>query len=245
MVVWSPARHCSGRNSHDNLILTIVDPQHPLPPLFYPHHVLAAFGETPPLQGTQWVLYTGHIRGTARMHIAQVETDIPLADYPPTYKDYRHKVDAALASCALLTDDVLEVSPEELDSIYEKFDALAVQNSADLSLPVQSPEGLLHLKAMLSTYDHEVVQSAAQLRRYITNKLIEESSHPDAKIRLKALEMLGKISDVGLFTEKTEVTLRHRPTEELEQLLRERLAKVIDMDAAPVPPNTLAPMSPL
>ena len=179
------------------------------------------------------------------MHIAQVETDIPLADYPPTYKDYRHKVDAALASCALLTDDVLDVSTEELDSIYETFDQLALTNSAALPLPVQSPEGLLHLKTMLSAYDHEVVQSAAQLRRYVTNKLLEETGHADAKIRMKALELLGKISDVGLFTEKTEVTLRHRPTEELEQLLRERLAKVIDMDAAPVPPNTIAPMSPL
>jgi hypothetical protein len=40
--------------------------------------------------------------------------------------------------------------------------------------------------------------------------------------------MLGKISDVGLFTDKSEVTMRHRPTEELEQLLRERLMKTIE-----------------
>jgi hypothetical protein len=40
--------------------------------------------------------------------------------------------------------------------------------------------------------------------------------------------MLGKISDVGLFTDKTEITMRHRPTEELEQLLRERLTRVVE-----------------
>jgi hypothetical protein len=45
--------------------------------------------------------------------------------------------------------------------------------------------------------------------------------------------MLGKISDVGLFTDKTEVTMRHRPTEELEQLLRERLTKTIEMIEEP------------
>jgi len=38
---------------------------------------------------------------------------------------------------------------------------------------------------------------------------------------------------VGLFTDKTEITMRHRPTEELEQLLRERLTKVIEGDVVP------------
>jgi hypothetical protein len=52
---------------------------------------------------------------------------------------------------------------------------------------------------------------------------------------MKALELLGKISDVGLFTEKTEITMRHRPTEELEQLLRERLTKVIEAEPVPTP----------
>jgi hypothetical protein len=50
--------------------------------------------------------------------------------------------------------------------------------------------------------------------------------------------MLGKISDVGLFTDKTEITMRHRPTEELEQLLRERLTKVLE---AEVMDNTKKP----
>jgi hypothetical protein len=75
-----------------------------------------------------------------------------------------------------------------------------------------------------------VVQSAAQLRTYITNRLLLESDSADPRIRIKALEMLGKISDVGLFTEKTEITMRHRPTEELEQMLRERLTRVIEAE---------------
>ena len=47
---------------------------------------------------------------------------------------------------------------------------------------------------------------------------------------MKSLELLGKISDVGLFTDKTEITMRHRPTEELEQMLRERLTKVLEAE---------------
>jgi hypothetical protein len=88
----------------------------------------------------------------------------------------------------------------------------------------------VHIKALLDEYDKVVVQSAAQLRTYVTNKLIVDSANPDPRVRLKCYELLGKISDVGLFTDKTEVTMRHRPTEELEQLLRERLMKTIDPD---------------
>jgi hypothetical protein len=90
------------------------------------------------------------------------------------------------------------------------------------------PEVIVHIAAMLDEYDKTVVKSAAQMRTYVTNKLILETENPDPRIRLKSLELLGKISDVGLFTDKTEITLRHRPTEELEQMLRERLTKVIE-----------------
>jgi hypothetical protein len=39
---------------------------------------------------------------------------------------------------------------------------------------------------------------------------------------------LGKISDVGLFTEKTEVTITHRTTDELRESLRSKLAKLVN-----------------
>ena len=60
------------------------------------------------------------------------------------------------------------------------------------------------------------------------SKLVLLADNKDPRVQLKALEMIGKISDVGLFTDKTEITMRHRPTEELEQMLRERLTKVIE-----------------
>jgi len=68
-----------------------------------------------------------------------------------------------------------------------------------------------------------------------------ETQHPDAKIRIKSLELLGKISDVGLFTDKTEITMRHKPTEELEQLLRERLTRVIEGEAVDIPAKRVRP----
>ena len=65
-----------------------------------------------------------------------------------------------------------------------------------------------------------------QLRHLVTNKLIIESENPDAKHRLRALELLGKISDVGLFTEKSEVTITHQTTDDIKESLRAKLEKL-------------------
>jgi hypothetical protein len=50
----------------------------------------------------------------------------------------------------------------------------------------------------------------------------------DARIRMKALELLGKISNVGLFTDRTEITVNNRSTVELEESLRDKIRKLVD-----------------
>ena len=47
-------------------------------------------------------------------------------------------------------------------------------------------------------------------------------------MRIRALELLGKISDVGLFTEKAEVTITHKTTDELRESLRAKLEKLVE-----------------
>lgn len=79
------------------------------------------------------------------------------------------------------------------------------------------------LDSMLSELDEEIVNVAVRLRSYTTNKLIEESENPDPKVRIKALELLGKVKDVGLFTEKVEVTHKTKSDDELEAEIRQRL----------------------
>ena len=70
----------------------------------------------------------------------------------------------------------------------------------------------------------QVVENATQVRLLVTNKLILESENPDPRIRMRALELLGKITDVGLFTEKSEVTVTHRSTDELLNNIRSKIA---------------------
>lgn len=176
------------------------------------------------------------------MYQTLIDYDVPMADYTPTFESLEQRVAAAISSLvetdSLPTPDAIT----ELDQQVSRSAFLGQRNISDDELA--HPGVVAHLGALLSEYDKTVVQSASQLRTYITNRLLLESDNKDPRIRMKALEMLGKISDVGLFTDKTEITMRHRPTEELEQLLRERLTKVIEAEVVPNTPK-VAPDTPI
>ena len=93
---------------------------------------------------------------------------------------------------------------------------------------VQRSATAVYLRSLLAEYDHEVVETAVQIRQFVTNSLIEEAA-PGNKNRIRALELLGKISEVGLFTERTEITVRHQSADELETKVRDKLAKLMGM----------------
>lgn len=97
------------------------------------------------------------------------------------------------------------------------------------------PAVVLKLTALLSEYDHEVVRDAVQMRQYVTNRLLEESDPKQpGSLRLRALDMLGKINGVDLFTERTEITVRTMPMESLEARLHEKLRVLLPEDFAAI-----------
>ena len=165
------------------------------------------------------------------MYTAVIDTDIPLADFAPTFEDLEDRLAAAMGALEVSDSlpDPRTITEEDKDTARQIFIGGQLASDKDLA----SPQVVVYLQGLLSEYDKTVVKSAAQLRTYVTNKLLVESDNADPRIRMRSLELLGKISDVGLFTDKTEVTMRHRPTEELEQLLRERLTRVIDAEVQP------------
>lgn len=170
------------------------------------------------------------------MYEVEISKGDSFAEAPPNFKDLRERVNAAMKALDFAGTGEILVDETSQAKARLAFDTHSV--NTDL---VTEPASIVHLRLMLTEYDREVVMNAASLRNYVTNKLLEESGSTDARIRMRALELLGKISDVGLFTEKTEVTFKHRPTEELERILREKLSKVIDMGAVPsVPERTYA-----
>jgi DNA-binding response OmpR family regulator len=84
------------------------------------------------------------------------------------------------------------------------------------------------LKGMLDEYDVEVVRNAAQVRNYVKMRLLMLTGSDKESTQLKALEMLGKMSDVGAFTERLEINVTHRTTEELQAELASKLSSYMD-----------------
>lgn len=80
----------------------------------------------------------------------------------------------------------------------------------------------LALGGFVSYYDQQVIQDKIQLRNIAVNTFLDIlQTSDDEKNRLKAAEMLGKAGD--LFTEKAEITITHKSSDELKDALRERI----------------------
>ena len=128
----------------------------------------------------------------------------------------------------------LDIRPNKEDEDVAATLAMAyAENPEKASKKVSStraakmtPPSLVLTSSILQQFGHSVAESASQIRHLVTNKLIEETENPDPRVRIRALELLGKISDVGLFSEKTEVTITHQTTDDLKENLRKTLMKL-------------------
>jgi hypothetical protein len=130
---------------------------------------------------------------------------------------------AATAEALKQLGEEIEVTDEDANRAQELFETARPPTKHERKLP-----GVMqHLNAMLTQYDHAIIEDAQQVRTYVTNRLIEESNDDDPKIRMRALELLGKVSDVALFTERKEITVKHQSDEELEDLILGKLDRLM------------------
>lgn len=93
---------------------------------------------------------------------------------------------------------------------------------------IKKPGVALALGYFVSHYDQQVIQDKVQLRNIAVNTLLEilESSE-DEKNKLKAAELIGKAGD--LFTDKAEITITHKTSDELKDALRQRIELLMKM----------------
>lgn len=180
------------------------------------------------------------------------------ADYVPEIQD-RDSIDfknvdkltpAETLQAQSKTADWLKELVEEDDAVITKaqeqkaansFQALATQDpkAKEKLLQMQVPEEIRSTMAMVSAYQWKFVEQAQELRSMAVTKIVEETNHPDARIRLKALEMLGKVTEVALFTDRLEVKKTDVTEEELTARIREKLEKYMGkVDVVDVEPNT-------
>jgi len=144
--------------------------------------------------------------------------------------------DAWLRSLGVATDEEI-AQDKEKEAAREAFGALTTTaddlETKEKLVALKTPAAVRHLTGMLTAYDWEFVQQAKEIRGYTVAQLLEETINPNANIRLKALGLLGKVTEVGLFTEKVEIKKTDLTEEEVEAKLKEKLAKfmgVVDAD---------------
>jgi hypothetical protein len=163
----------------------------------------------------------------------QIEPDvsIPLPEDNPVLDNFKERADAACKTAELLE---LDMTPTEEDkAVAERTVYNIAENETQANkvlvkkASAMRPATYGEVKSLLDEFSVRVVDSAVQIRLLVTNKLLLESGNDDPKIRIRALELLGKITDVGLFTEKTEVTINQQSTQDLTASLRAKIRRLM------------------
>ena len=111
-----------------------------------------------------------------------------------------------------------------------------VTKAAKTPKHIKSPGQAAAALAILKKYDFQAIADAQQARNLITNKLIELADCGDLKIEIKALELLGKHSDIGIFTERSEITVHHTTSQSLENSIKERIKRLLHSDIVDITP---------
>jgi len=110
------------------------------------------------------------------------------------------------------------------------------------SLKTQDPKFLttqavaFGAKQFLESYSRRLAFDMSEVRTALTHKLMELANCGDARFELKAIELLGKHSDIALFTERSEVTVNYKTSSDLESAIKERVKRLLNADIIDITP---------
>ena len=170
----------------------------------------------------------------------QPELGVPIPPDMP-YIDLRERAEAACRAIELLEIHGFDAPPPttedkqiaaKLATAYAQDPVATSQKANTLNTSALTPASLQNIRSYLDEFGRAVVTHAVEVRHLVTNRLLEESNNPDPRIRIRALELLGKVSDVGLFTDKQEITITHQTTDELRERLRGKLQRLVRKDTS-------------
>jgi len=184
--------------------------------------------------------------------LVQFEPDITKSGFTELDKVPAQQVIDAQTKTLSWLEELGALPDDEVDDAVEKRSArttfvklLKAQDDTEAKesiVSIKTPEAVRHLTGMLTAYDWEFIEQAKELRGYTVAKIIEETKNSNANIRLKALTLLGKVTEVGLFTEKIEIKKEELSDTELELRIKEKLNRfmgVVDVVDIEQQPDTL------
>jgi uncharacterized protein YjgD (DUF1641 family) len=155
----------------------------------------------------------------------ELDVPVPFSLTAEEAKDLHARAQAAFNTVEFLTANGMQ--PPAITSADRK-EAREQFFESPHKAPELSSAAAIILKGMLDEYDVEVVRNAAQVRNYVKMRLLMLTGSDKESTQLKALELLGKMSDVGAFAERLEVSVTHRTTEELQAELATKLSSYMD-----------------
>ena len=158
------------------------------------------------------------------------ELGVPLSPNE-SYMDLRARAEAACNTALLLAEHGLDTTPNDIDNdtastlvaSYAENPTKTSKKVANSRMAAMTPAALVQTHAILKDFGHLVATRAAEIRHLVTNKLINETENPDARVRIQALVNLGKMTEVGLFTDRKEITVTHQNADDLREQLRKKL----------------------
>jgi len=166
----------------------------------------------------------------------------PTADKPVPFdlSDEQPKTHKDAIAVAVNTADLinqlgggLEFNDEDLQ---KAADLITTPQKTKAPAKVPSAAEAAAASALIKRFDFQAFSDAMQARNFITNKLLTIADCGDPKLELKALELLGKHSDVGLFTERSEITVHHTTSEGLEKSIKDRIKRLLNSEVVDVTP---------
>jgi hypothetical protein len=158
------------------------------------------------------------------------EFGIEIPDDVP-YMDLRVRAEAACNTIKELEKHGLDTTADDVDK--DVASTLLASYAADIEktsktvnhsrLAELTPASIIQTNEIIKEFGQVVAAQAADIRNTVVNKLILETENTDPRIRIRALELLGKMTDIGLFTDRKEITVTHQNADELREKLREKL----------------------
>jgi hypothetical protein len=170
-----------------------------------------------------------------------LDTPIPAEAYPQRGSTYEERLKIAGNTALILSelgmeDDLSDEENAAAASMLEKLkpgETKASKPSKEETKTLQRPGVALKIGGYLSEYEKQVVADKVQVRTVVVNRLMEISQDEDNKVALKALELLGKASD--LFTERSEITITHKTSDELKAAIKERIQLLMQNPMKTIP----------
>lgn len=166
----------------------------------------------------------------------------PSKEHPVPYdlSDHEPKTHADAVAVAANTANLIEElggSVHYTDDDLEKAKAL-IQGANKPKTPkhVTSSAEARAAAHLIKRFDFQAFADAQQARNFVTNKLLALADCGDPKLELKALELLGKHSDIGLFTERSEITVHHTSSKSLEESIKERVKRLLNSNIIDITP---------